>query len=106
MGNGTCKLTLFILLTVHLLAVNLCWSQTHHPLKEIYHNDDFQLTGITMSKSGRLFVNFPRWSDDYLNAVVEVAPTAQRGHFLTNNGTAGIAKSKRLANSLYVSKAS
>jgi sugar lactone lactonase YvrE len=68
MGNRTCKLTLFILLTV-----NLCWSQTHHPLKEVYRNDDFQLTGITMSKSGRLFVNFPRWSDHYLNAVVEVA---------------------------------
>ena len=27
-----------------------------------------------MSKSGRLFVNFPRWSDRYLNAVVEVMP--------------------------------
>src|SRR5258708_26701799 len=26
-----------------------------------------------MSKSGRLFVNFPRWSDRYLNAVVEVS---------------------------------
>ena len=25
-----------------------------------------------MSKSGRLFVNFPRWSDRYLNAVIEV----------------------------------
>lgn len=41
-------------------------------LTEVYHNDDFQLTGITVSKSGRLFVNFPRWSDRYLNAVIEV----------------------------------
>jgi sugar lactone lactonase YvrE len=41
-------------------------------LVEIYQNDDFQLTGVTVSKSGRVFVNFPRWSDHYLNAVVEV----------------------------------
>lgn len=43
-----------------------------HSLTEVYHNNDFQLTGVTVSKSGRLFVNFPRWSDHYLNAVVEV----------------------------------
>lgn len=41
-------------------------------LTEVYHNDDFQLTGVAVSKSGRLFVNFPRWSDKYLNALVEV----------------------------------
>src|SRR5581483_10844902 len=41
-------------------------------LTEVYRNDDFQITGVTVSKSGRMFVNFPRWSDRYLNAVVEV----------------------------------
>lgn len=41
-------------------------------LKAVYENPDFQITGVTVSKSGRLFVNFPRWSDHYLNAVVEV----------------------------------
>ncbi|MCU1299430.1 MAG: major royal jelly-related protein [Acidobacteriaceae bacterium] len=45
-----------------------------HALQEAYHNDDFQITGIAVSKTGRLFVNFPRWSDRYLNAVVEVTP--------------------------------
>lgn len=43
-------------------------------LTEVYRNDDFQLTGITVSKQGRIFVNFPRWSAEYLNAVVEVMP--------------------------------
>ena len=43
-------------------------------LHEVYHNDDFQITGISVSKTGRLFVNFPRWSDLYINAVVEVLP--------------------------------
>ncbi len=41
-------------------------------LTEVYKNNDFQLTGVTVSKSGRMFVNFPRWSDKYVNAVVEV----------------------------------
>lgn len=43
-------------------------------LTRVYENNDFQITGISISKSGRLFVNFPRWSDRYLNAVVEVMP--------------------------------
>lgn len=43
-------------------------------LTEVYKNDDFQLTGVSVSKTGRLFVNFPRWSDHYLNAVMEVMP--------------------------------
>ncbi len=42
------------------------------PLTQVYSNNDFQLTGITVAKSGRMFVNFPRWSDKYVNAVVEV----------------------------------
>ena len=44
------------------------------PLTVVYQNNDFQLTGISVSKTGRLFVNFPRWSDRYLNAVIEVMP--------------------------------
>src|SRR5579875_413153 len=43
-------------------------------LTEVYHNNDFQLTGISVSKTGRLFINFPRWSPEYLNAVIEVMP--------------------------------
>jgi sugar lactone lactonase YvrE len=43
-------------------------------LTMVYSNPDFQMTGITVSKTDRMFVNFPRWSDRYLNAVVEVMP--------------------------------
>ena len=43
-------------------------------LTEVYRNNDFQLTGVTVSEKNRLFVNFPRWSAEYLNAVVEVMP--------------------------------
>lgn len=41
-------------------------------LTQVYSNNDFQITGVTVSNSGRLFVNFPRWSDQYQNAVMEV----------------------------------
>ncbi len=33
-----------------------------------------QVTGVTVSKTGRLFVNFPFWSDDHTTSVVEVMP--------------------------------
>jgi sugar lactone lactonase YvrE len=49
-------------------------AQTDRKLVEVYTNNDFQLTGVTVSKSGRVFVNFPRWSPVYLNAVLEVMP--------------------------------
>ena len=35
-----------------------------------YQNRHFELTGISAAPDGRLFVNFPRWSDRYLNAVI------------------------------------
>src|SRR5579871_3374246 len=47
---------------------------TSQNLAVVYQDKDFQLTGVTVSKTGRLFVNFPRWSDSYLNAIVEVMP--------------------------------
>jgi sugar lactone lactonase YvrE len=54
-------------------------------LTEVYSNQDFQITGITVSKTGRLFVNFPRWSDHYLNAVVEVLDTGATRPFPDEN---------------------
>ena len=49
-------------------------AQSSHQLTQVYQNNDFQLTGISVSKTGRLFVNFPRWSAEYLNAVIEAMP--------------------------------
>jgi len=50
-------------------------------LEEVFSDDNFQITGVTMSKLGRLFVNYPRWSDLYLNAVVEVLPNRAARRF-------------------------
>ena len=45
-----------------------------NPITEVAHFDDYQVTGIAVSKTGRLFANFPRWSNDYKYAVIEVMP--------------------------------
>lgn len=56
-----------------------------HDLKVAYQNNDFQLTGVAVSKENRLFVNFPRWSPEYLNAVVEVMPNGVAKPFPDEN---------------------
>jgi hypothetical protein len=62
-------------LALAFFTARLSRSQDNHrELKVVYQNNDFQLTGIRISKKGRLFVDFPRWSSEYLNAVVEVMP--------------------------------
>lgn len=45
-----------------------------HPITKVAEFPDYQVTGIAVSKSGRIFVNFPRWSSEYKNAVAEVLP--------------------------------
>ena len=62
-----------ILLSTTFLAPLSVLAQTPNtPLTSVFQTDDFQITGVSVSKTGRLFVNFPRWSDRYLNAVAEV----------------------------------
>src|SRR6476660_6992069 len=60
------------LLSLLLLSVGALHLSAQNQLSPVYQNNDFQLTGVTVSLGGRMFVNFPRWSDKYLNAVVEV----------------------------------
>lgn len=43
-----------------------------HKLEEVFSEETYQLTGVAVSKSGRLFTNYPYWSDKYKYAVVEV----------------------------------
>jgi sugar lactone lactonase YvrE len=77
-GSKLMKSAHRLLVPVTLLAVSVAsrvWSQRTQPeLKLVYQNNDFQLTGISVSKQGRVFVNFPRWSPEYQNAVMEVMP--------------------------------
>ena len=65
------KRTLLNLIGLAITTVCAVKAQTG-ALTEVFHDNNFQITGVTMSKTGRLFVNYPRWSDRYVNAVVEV----------------------------------
>lgn len=42
------------------------------PMKEVISFKGIQVTGITMSENGRMFVNFPRWRDGVPFSVAEV----------------------------------
>lgn len=42
------------------------------PTPRIIAESEYQWTGIAVSESGRLFVNYPRWSDRYRFAVAEL----------------------------------
>jgi len=48
---------------------------TVHKLEEVFSEETYQLTGVAVSKSGRIFTNFPYWSDIYKYAVVETGLT-------------------------------
>ncbi len=55
-----------------LIAAGTCEVPAQESRQEpVYLNRHFELTGISISQDYRLFVNFPRWSDRYLNAVIE-----------------------------------
>ena len=43
-------------------------------LELVFMDSTFQLTGVAVDKSGRLFTNYPLWSPTYKNSVVEIMP--------------------------------
>lgn len=46
----------------------------HLKLEPVFEDSTYQLTGVAVSKEGRLFTNYPRWSPTYQFGVVEVKP--------------------------------
>jgi sugar lactone lactonase YvrE len=53
-------------------------------LATVFKDDTFQLTGVAISPEGRLFTNYPLWSDVYKYAVVEIGGEIN-GHKTTND---------------------
>ena len=43
-------------------------------LTSAFKDNTYQITGVAVSKSGRMFVNYPYWTDTHKYAVVEVGP--------------------------------
>jgi sugar lactone lactonase YvrE len=56
-----------------LLAATLSGQAQQTPMESVFKDKTYQLTGVAVSKSGRMFVNYPYWTDTYRYAVVEVA---------------------------------
>ena len=50
--------------------------EQHHPYATLQQAAQFehQVTGVTVSERGRIFVNFPRWTEDSPVSVAEVLP--------------------------------
>lgn len=48
------------------------WGTAQAKLEPVFRDNTYQLTGVAVSKSGRMFVNYPYWSDTYKYALVEV----------------------------------
>ncbi len=58
-----------------LLALNLTLGIVHAQQAEmtsVFQDDKYQITGVAVSKSGRMFVNYPYWTDTYQYALVEI----------------------------------
>ena len=43
-------------------------------LEIVFEDDTYQFTGVSVSKTGRIFVNYPYWSDQHRYSLVEVLP--------------------------------
>jgi hypothetical protein len=60
-----------LLLGVVILFLSVTLSPAAE-LEEVANFPNQQITGVTVSKSGRIFVNFPDWSDDHTISVAEL----------------------------------
>ncbi len=59
----------------------ICFSQkninTSNALQQVFADNTYQLTGVAVSKDGRLFTNYPFWSGEHKYSVVEILPNNQ-----------------------------
>lgn len=62
-----------LLLTILRVSLPVARAQTNQ-LTSVFKDNTYQLTGVAVSKSGRMFVNYPYWTDTYKYALVEVSP--------------------------------
>src|SRR5688572_11873771 len=70
-----------IALAIAGMSLAACKKSDDHPsnrnLQLEFADSVYQLTGVAISKEGRLFTNYPLWSDIYRYALVEVLPGNQ-----------------------------
>lgn len=64
-----------------LLALGLTIGATYAQqaqMTSVFQDNKYQFTGITVSKTGRMFVNYPYWTDIYQYALVEINKDGSR----------------------------
>src|SRR4051812_16083795 len=64
-----------LLLTISLTAMSFAASAQSNQspkLELMFADNTYQLTGVAVSAKGRLFSNYPLWSDTYKYALVEI----------------------------------
>jgi len=67
------KFPVFVRVAITTLALtNLLPALTAAELEEVASFPNQQVTGVAVSKTGRVFVNFPDWSDDHTLSVAEL----------------------------------
>lgn len=75
------RLTTVIVLSGTLLATTSLAQQSVAPSKDAQLQQvasfEHQVTGVTVSRDGRIFVNFPRWTEDAPISVAEVTQDGQ-----------------------------
>lgn len=47
-------------------------AQQSVPLESVFKDSTYQITGVAVSRTGRLFVNYPYWTNTYRYAVAEI----------------------------------
>lgn len=75
------KLTGSILVLSALSMATMAQKQNNPALTPVFQDNTYQLTGVAVSKSGRIFTNYPHWSDTYTSALVEVGPNNKKNPF-------------------------
>ncbi|MDQ1089282.1 L-dopachrome tautomerase-related protein [Siphonobacter sp. SORGH_AS_1065] len=55
-----------------LLSSTALAQSTKNKLEEAHQFGKYQPVGLAISKEGRTFVTFPKWSNDYKNALIEI----------------------------------
>ena len=66
------RLSQTLVLALVSIAVTLPLRAQKSALEEVATFPQQQVTGVTVSSEGRVFVNFPFWSDDHLLSVAEI----------------------------------
>lgn len=54
------------------IAVQAQTNSVKPQLELVFADNTYQLTGVAVSATGRIFTNYPLWSDIYKNALVEI----------------------------------